>query len=58
MKVPLRWLQDHLKDPLPPFAEFRTRITLAGVEIEKVTRQGLPEQDEMLVVAGRVLYLV
>ncbi len=57
MKVPLAWLQDHLEDPLPPFPEFRTRITLAGVEIEKVTRRGLPEQNGVsdLVVAGLVL---
>jgi phenylalanyl-tRNA synthetase beta chain len=57
MKVPVSWLQSHLDDPLPPFEEFRTRITLAGVEIEKVTRRGLPEQDGVdgLVLAGLVL---
>ncbi len=57
MKVLLEWLQDHLDDPLPPLDEFRRRITLAGVEIEKVSRRGLPEQDglEGLVVAGLVL---
>jgi phenylalanyl-tRNA synthetase beta chain len=57
MKVPMRWLQDHLLDPLPPFDEFRRRITLAGVEIEKVTQRGLPAQEgaEGLVVAGLVL---
>jgi phenylalanyl-tRNA synthetase beta chain len=57
MKVSREWLQDHLDDPLPPIDEFRTRITLAGVEIEKVSRRGLPEQDglEGLVVAGLVL---
>jgi phenylalanyl-tRNA synthetase beta chain len=57
MKVTAEWLQDHLDDPLPPLAEFRTRITLAGVEIEKVSRRGLAEQDglEGLVVAGLVL---
>jgi phenylalanyl-tRNA synthetase beta chain len=57
MKVPMSWLQDHLEDSLPPFDEFRTRITLAGVEIEKVTPRGLPLQDgvEGLVLAGLVL---
>jgi phenylalanyl-tRNA synthetase beta chain len=57
MKVPVPWLQDHLDDPLPPFSEFRTRITLAGVEIEKISRRGMPEQDGLdgLVVAGLVL---
>jgi phenylalanyl-tRNA synthetase beta chain len=57
MKVSLEWLQDHLDDPLPPLDELRTRITLAGVEIEKISRRGLPEQDglEGLVVAGLVL---
>ncbi|MEO9176745.1 MAG: hypothetical protein ABI317_14630 [Gaiellales bacterium] len=51
----MSWLQDHLDDPLPPFDEFRRRITLAGVEIEKVTPRGLPVQDEGLVLAGLVL---
>jgi phenylalanyl-tRNA synthetase beta chain len=57
MKVLLEWLQDHLDDPLPPLDEFRRRITLAGVEVEKISRRGLPEQDglESLVVAGLVL---
>ncbi len=57
MKVLLEWLQDHLDDPLPPLAELRRRITLAGVEIERISRRGLPEQDglEELVVAGLVL---
>jgi phenylalanyl-tRNA synthetase beta chain len=57
MKVSLEWLQDHLEGPLPALGEFRRRITLAGVEIEKISRRGLPEQDglEGLVVAGLVL---
>jgi phenylalanyl-tRNA synthetase beta chain len=57
VKVPIPWLQSHLDDPLPPLAEFRTRITLAGVEIEKITRRGLPEQEgvDAMVVAGLVL---
>jgi phenylalanyl-tRNA synthetase beta chain len=57
MKITAEWLQDHLLDPLPALDEFRTRITLAGVEVEKVSRRGLPEQEalEELVVAGRVL---
>ncbi|HEY1480459.1 MAG TPA: phenylalanine--tRNA ligase subunit beta [Gaiellales bacterium] len=49
----MSWLQDHLEGELPPFAEFRTRITLAGVEIEKVTTRGV--SDEGHVVAGLVL---
>jgi phenylalanyl-tRNA synthetase beta chain len=57
MKILLEWLQDHLDDALPPLAEFRTRITLAGVEVEKISHRGLPEQEglEELVVAGLVL---
>ena len=57
MKVLLEWLQDHLDDPLPPLDEFRRRITLAGVEIEKISTRGLPAQDGLdeLVLAGLVL---
>ena len=53
MKVPLSWLRSYLDDPLPPLAEFRTRITLAGSRSRRSSRRGPPEQDGATTLVGR-----